>query len=108
MGLETAIGEHGAGLSEGQLQRLAIARAICSDHPILLLDEATSSLDEATEQRLLENLETMTDRTVIIVTHRLGVLRICCQEIRMTEDDIRVRDLSVPHTKGIDECRNEF
>ncbi|MBQ6428880.1 MAG: ATP-binding cassette domain-containing protein, partial [Oscillospiraceae bacterium] len=93
-GLDTRIGERGAGLSEGQLQRLAIARAICSDHPILLLDEATSSLDEATEQKLLENLETMTDRTVIIVTHRPGVLRICSQEIRMTEEGIRVRKLA--------------
>ncbi|MBQ4425748.1 MAG: ABC transporter ATP-binding protein [Lachnospiraceae bacterium] len=92
--LDTPIGERGAGLSEGQLQRLAIARAICSEHPILLLDEATSSLDEATEQKLLENLETMTDRTVIIVTHRPGVLRICSQEIRMTEEGIRVRNLA--------------
>ncbi|MBR1757301.1 MAG: ABC transporter ATP-binding protein [Lachnospiraceae bacterium] len=92
-GLETMIGERGAGLSEGQLQRLAIARAICSGHPILLLDEATSSLDEATEHRLLQNLQTMTDRTVVIVTHRLGVLDICQKEIRMSEEGIEVREL---------------
>ena len=69
-GLEAQLGERGAGLSEGQLQRLAIARAILSEHPILLLDEATSALDEGTEARLLENLRRMTDRTVLIVTHR--------------------------------------
>jgi ATP-binding cassette subfamily B protein len=69
-GLGARLGERGAGLSEGQLQRLAIARAVLSEHPILLLDEATSALDEGTEERLLNNLKRMTDRTVLIVTHR--------------------------------------
>lgn len=69
-GLDAQLGERGAGLSEGQLQRLAVARAILSGHPILLLDEATSALDEGTEAKLLENLKRMTDRTVLIVTHR--------------------------------------
>ena len=75
-GLDTRLGERGAGLSEGQLQRLAIARAVLSGHPILLLDEATSALDEGTEGRLLENLRSMTDRTVLIVTHRPRVREI--------------------------------
>lgn len=75
-GLDTELGERGAGLSEGQMQRIAIARAIFSDHPILLLDEATSSLDEATEARLLGKLREMTDKTVIIVTHRRAALSI--------------------------------
>ena len=75
-GLETKLGERGAGLSEGQLQRLAIARAVLSGHPILLLDEATSALDEGTEARLLDNLKRMTDRTVLIVTHRPRVREI--------------------------------
>ena len=75
-GLETRLGERGAGLSEGQLQRLAIARALLSEHPILLLDEATSALDEGTEARLLDNLKRMTDRTVLIVTHRPRVREI--------------------------------
>ena len=75
--LETRLGERGAGLSEGQLQRLAIARAVLSEHPILLLDEATSALDEVTEARLLENLRSMTDRTVLIVTHRPRVREAC-------------------------------
>ena len=55
-GTETVVGERGLGLSEGQIQRIAIARAILYDAPILLLDEATSALDEATEERLLKNL----------------------------------------------------
>ena len=69
-GLDAMLGERGVGLSEGQLQRLAIARAVLSRHPILLLDEATSALDEGTETRLLDNLRRMTDKTVLIVTHR--------------------------------------
>ena len=80
-GLDTVLGERGAGLSEGQMQRIAIARAVFSDRPVLLLDEATSSLDEATEAKLLANLRAMTDKTVIIVTHRPAVLRICDKQI---------------------------
>ena len=76
-GLDTVLGERGLGLSEGQMQRIALARAVYSGRPIMLLDEATSSLDEATEARLLDNLRTLTDKTVIIVTHRKAVLNIC-------------------------------
>lgn len=75
-GLDTMLGERGAGLSEGQMQRIAIARAIFSERPILLLDEATSALDETTEAKLLDNLRSMTDKTVIIVTHRPKALDI--------------------------------
>lgn len=76
-GYNTTLGENGAGLSEGQIQRIAVARAIYSDAPVLLLDESTSALDELTEQKLLENLRKMTDKTVIIVTHRKAALKIC-------------------------------
>ena len=76
-GIDTVLGERGAGLSEGQMQRIAIARAIFSDNPILLLDEATSSLDESTEKQVLENIRSMTDKTVIIITHRPKALEIC-------------------------------
>lgn len=76
-GLDTMLGERGSGLSEGQMQRLAIARAVCSKSPVLLLDEATSALDEQTERRVLENLRSMTDRTVLIITHRPAALEIC-------------------------------
>ncbi len=77
MGIDTLLGERGTGLSEGQMQRLAIARAVFSGSPILLLDEATSALDGRTEKKLLENLQKMTGKTVIIVTHRPAALSIC-------------------------------
>lgn len=89
-GLDTVLGERGLGLSEGQMQRIAIARAIFSGSPVLMLDEATSSLDEATEQQLLKNLRSMTDRTVLIVTHRMAVLAICDQCIYMEPGGVRV------------------
>ncbi len=89
-GLDTVLGEHGMGLSEGQMQRIAIARAVFSESPVLMLDEATSSLDEGTEQQLLKNLRSMTDRTVLIVTHRMAVLSICDQCIRMEPEGVRV------------------
>lgn len=80
-GLNTFLGEHGSGLSEGQMQRLAVARAVLSGRPILLLDEATSALDAATEVQLLKNLRAMTDRTVLIITHREAALDICDKRI---------------------------
>ena len=70
-GLDTVLGESGAGLSEGQSQRLAIARAVLGGAPIVLLDEATSALDEETEKKVLERLRQLPDRTCIAVTHRL-------------------------------------
>lgn len=85
-GLDSELGENGAGLSEGQMQRLAIARAVFSHRPVLLLDEATSSLDAETEKQVLENLRSMTDRTVVIVTHRPAALEICDKEIRLAGD----------------------
>ena len=85
-GLEAMLGERGAGLSEGQLQRLAVARAILSGHPILLLDEATSALDERTEAHLLDNLKRMTDKTVLIVTHRPRVRAISDRVWVLRED----------------------
>lgn len=74
--LETVLSERGGGLSEGQLQRLAVARAILSNRPILLLDEATSALDSETERRLLENIKGLQNKTCIIVTHRPAALEI--------------------------------
>lgn len=81
-GIDTLLGERGTGLSEGQMQRLAIARAIFSERPILLMDEATSSLDEETEKHVLQNLRSMTNKTVIIITHRASVLDICDEVIK--------------------------
>ena len=87
-GADTQLGERGTGLSEGQMQRLAIARAIFSGSPILLLDEATSALDEETESRLLHNLRGMTDKTVIIVSHRRAALKFCDRVISISEDGV--------------------
>ena len=76
-GIDTLIGEKGLGLSEGQVQRIAIARALLSDAPILLLDEATSALDPVTEATILENLKNLQEKTCMIVTHRKQALGVC-------------------------------
>ena len=85
-GLDTRIGEGGAGLSEGQAQRIAIARALLRHGSILLLDEATSALDHATEQTLLNNLiqhhkHLCVRPTLIFITHRTAVVEHCAQVI---------------------------
>lgn len=76
-GLDTELGEKGLGLSEGQTQRISIARAILHDAPVLLLDEATSALDSATERKLLAAIREMTDKTCIIVSHKQAAFDIC-------------------------------
>ena len=76
-GVDTVIGENGVGLSEGQIQRLSVARAVLSGAPVLLLDEATSALDEPTEAKMLANLKALQNRTCIIVTHKRAALAIC-------------------------------
>ncbi len=76
-GLDTHLGEKGLGLSEGQTQRISIARAVLHDAPILLLDESTSALDSATEKNLLEAIREMTDKTCIIVSHKQAAFDIC-------------------------------
>ena len=88
-GIETVLGERGQGLSEGQMQRIAIARAIFSDAPILLLDESTSALDMQTEKQLLQNLKAMTDKTVVIVTHRPAALSICDRIFEFTAEGVK-------------------
>ena len=83
--LNTPLLERGGGLSEGQLQRLAIARAILSGRPILLLDEATSALDEGTEKAVLENIKNLRDKTCLIVTHRPAALQIADSVLRVED-----------------------
>ncbi len=84
-GFDTVLSERGAGLSEGQLQRIAIARALVSDAPILLLDEATSALDKPTEAKVLRNIKALEDKTVILVTHRTSNLNLCDNIINLTK-----------------------
>lgn len=83
-GLDTVLGESGAGLSEGQAQRLAIARAVLGGAPILLLDECTSALDEETEQKVLQRLRALENRTCIAVTHRPAAIALCNWRLEVT------------------------
>lgn len=101
-GIDTLLGERGLGLSEGQMQRIAIARAVFADNPILMLDESTSALDEATEMRLLHNLRSMTDKTVLIVTHRPAVLAICDKEICFSQSGVEEKAL---RRRKQDDCK---
>ena len=77
-GLDTPVREQGGGFSQGQIQRLCIARALLADAPVLLMDEATSALDIATERQVLRNImAAKRSRTCILTTHRPSVLSIC-------------------------------
>jgi len=88
-GLNTVIGERGLGLSEGQAQRIAIARALAKKAPLLVLDEATSALDEETELAVLRHLrEHVSNITCLLITHRTSVLKFCDRCVRI--DDKRI------------------
>lgn len=89
-GIESIVRERGRGLSEGQAQRLAIARAILRNSPILLMDEATSALDVATERRVLRRvMQGNPGRTCIVTTHRPSVLSMCSRVYRVIEGEVR-------------------
>ncbi len=85
IGLEAELGERGVGISEGQAQRVAVARALLTRAPILLLDESTSALDEDTEAQMLQNISAMRDKTLLIVTHRRAALSICDYQLHLKE-----------------------
>lgn len=84
-GFDTRIGENGSGISEGQAQRIAVARAVLSGAPILLLDEATSALDEKTEAEMLNNIAALNEKTVLIVTHRPAALKVCGKHLLLKD-----------------------
>ena len=88
-GLDTLLGERGSGLSEGQVQRLAIARALMYDAPVLLLDEATSALDSGAENTILQNIKNMTDKTCIIISHKKAALDFCDKKLKIEEKQIK-------------------
>ena len=92
-GLETILGEDGAGLSEGQAQRLAIARAILCGAPVLLLDESTSALDAETERIVLERIRALPDRTCIAVTHRPAAIDLCDWIIEVRDKKLHCRSV---------------
>lgn len=91
-GLDTRIGEKGSGLSEGQVQRIAIARAVICDAPVLLLDEATSALDIQTEHTLLENLRAQRNITCILVSHKRAANLVCNKEVVIKNKKIIVSE----------------
>lgn len=87
--IHSKIGERGRGFSEGQAQRIAIARAVLRDAPILLLDEATSALDVTTERRVLRNIISQKpNKTCIVTTHRPSVLNMCQRVYRVMETKV--------------------
>ena len=90
-GLDTVLGENGAGLSEGQAQRLAIGRAVLSQAPVLLLDESTSALDEETERMVLQRICQLCDRTCIAVTHRAAARELADLELNISEMEIQTK-----------------
>ena len=83
-GLDTVCSELGGGLSEGQAQRIGIARALLRNRSIMLFDEATSALDPDTERQLLHNILSTHDRTIIFITHRLAVVDYCDQTLQLS------------------------
>ncbi len=89
-GINTPVLENGTGFSEGQVQRLSIARALLADVPVLLFDEATSALDSETEKKLLKNIaESDKHKTCIITTHRAGVLSVCDRVYKITDGEMK-------------------
>lgn len=89
-GMNTVIGEKGHGVSEGQAQRISLARALVRNAPFLVLDEATASLDEKTELRVLEGIRSLTPKpTCILITHRRSVLNYCDKEIKIEDKKIK-------------------
>ena len=103
-GLKTVLKERGGGLSEGQIQRLAIARAILSDAPVLLLDECTSALDERTEKQVLKNLQKLKTKTIICISHRPAMLEECDQVIRFGRIRFRRFVMSVTLILWVRKC----
>lgn len=89
-GFDTVVSERGGGLSEGQIQRISIARALLTDAPVLLLDEATSALDESTETTVLKNIREMHEKTILFVTHRNTSLKVCDKIIHVENKDFNV------------------
>jgi ABC-type bacteriocin/lantibiotic exporter with double-glycine peptidase domain len=98
-GLHTPLGEKGTGLSEGQAQRIAIARALLRNAPILLLDEATSALDAETEQNVVRHLaRSCRNRVCILATHRPAILSMCTRIYRM--EDTGLQPISLQDALG--------
>lgn len=99
-GINSQIGESGNGFSEGQIQRIAIARALIKDAPVLLFDEVTSALDEETEGHLLHNIQThFKNKTIIFVTHKLNALDISDKVYKIDKKQLHRVNYSVVENK---------
>ena len=81
--MDTMLGERGSGLSEGQMQRIAIARAVCSDRPVLLLDEPFNALDEKSRYQVYQLLEQEKEngKIIILSSHHPDEIRDLCDEV---------------------------
>src|SRR5699024_4002677 len=103
-GIYSTVGEKGLGLSQGQSQRLAIARAVLKKAPVILLDEATSALDMETEKRVLQNLMCAVKNGIcILTTHRPAVLQICSKIYRIEHANVKEVDYSTTTFKNFSE-----
>ncbi|QFJ56052.1 ABC transporter ATP-binding protein [Pseudobutyrivibrio xylanivorans] len=107
-GIDTVIGERGHGISEGQAQRIAIARCLVRKAPFIIFDEATSSLDSETEIAVLKGLESISPKpTCIIITHRLSVLPYCDRQIKIENKKIDKREISYGFNEQENQNRKE-
>jgi ABC-type multidrug transport system fused ATPase/permease subunit len=94
-GLDTVVGEKGARISGGELQRLALARALYIKPDVIILDEPTSSLDEITEKRILDILKELSKKlTIIIVTHNFKNLKYCDRVMKLENNQIVIENLN--------------
>ena len=91
-GIETVISEGGLGLSEGQAQRLALARALLSKRPLLVLDEATSALDELTEWQVLKNIRALEEQTCLMITHRPAGMHLCNKHFHLEGGRVALKE----------------
>ncbi|WP_367043663.1 thiol reductant ABC exporter subunit CydD [Streptomyces sp. Je 1-332] len=103
IGVQTLLGEDGAGLSAGQRQRLALARAFLADRPVVLLDEPTAALDGRTEEGVVDAVRRLAvGRTVLLVVHRPALLAVADRVVRLDADELRLRGraVEVPEPAG--------
>jgi ABC-type multidrug transport system, ATPase and permease components len=106
-GLDTMLGENGLGLSEGQAQRISIARAILRKVPVLILDEATSALDMELEMRVLEGLKNLQPaRTCLVITHRMSALKICSKIVKLKDGILMEQKPESNNDEGLDDVKN--